>query len=98
MDHSDITQSTGQAITLHSMVSEVSPQALPTNAASTVMLRVLVWDPPPHVLVHAENSDHSDKTQSTGHGPELHFTTSDEAPHDAPPFSEEIWIVRDLVD
>ena len=42
-------------------------QAAPPLAAAVVTVRVDVCEPPPHTLEQAENEDHADTTQSTGH-------------------------------
>ena len=40
------------------------------------ILRLRVWDPLPHVLVHDDHALHADTSQFTGHAPSLHACES----------------------
>ena len=84
-DHDDTLQSTGQPCVLHADVSVRAGHDVPPLAGWTVMMRVLVWMPPPHVLVHDEYGVHAPTSQLIGHGWVLHSELSARAGHGAPP-------------
>jgi hypothetical protein len=61
-------QSTGQAVVEHDCVSLKAGHAAPPFALLTMISRVRVWVPPPHVTVHDPNELQSPTAQFTGHG------------------------------
>jgi len=90
-DHPLTTQLTGQAWVLHAFVWAKGGHALPPKATFTVMVRVCVWEPPLHGLVHADQDDHGPTAQCTGHGWVLQACCSDVAGQEAPPWAD--WVV-----
>merc|ERR1719359_2272789 len=76
------SQSRSQDCVLHGTVSMTVLQDMPPFIGFTRMVRVRDLVPPPHSsLVHAENRDHSDSTQSTGHLICEHFRLRSSAGH-----------------
>jgi len=66
--HSDTPQSTGQACVLQACVWDKDGHATPPFADERMTVRVLVWEPPPQRVEHADHAVHSLTWQSTGHG------------------------------
>jgi hypothetical protein len=66
--HVSTTQSTGHGAEEHNCVSLKSGQPAPPFASLTMMARVRVWVPRPHVTEHDPNDVHLSTAQSTAHG------------------------------
>jgi len=69
-------------------------QPLPPFAAAIMTERDCVCTPPAHDLEHADQSDHDETTQSTGHACVLHAWDCDRAGHGDPPFAAATTTVR----
>jgi hypothetical protein len=65
-DQSLVTQSDGQANVLQACVSTTVPQSFPPLAAGFVIVRDLVWVPPPQDLLQALQDDQTLVSQSVG--------------------------------
>lgn len=75
-DQAPRRQSTGQLAAPQASCSTRLPHSWPLCWSAVMMERVWYWTPPPQVLVQAVSADHSDVSQSIGHGPSLHWRVS----------------------
>jgi len=85
-DQALTAQSTGHGCVLHERVSDVAGHAAPPKAAAVVTERERDCEPPPHVRVHFEKSDHDVTTQSTAQLWVLHACDWIKVGHMLPPF------------
>ena len=59
----DTTQSTGHASSLHDCVSERYGHTLPPWLACVMMVRARLCEPPPQLLLHADQAENADVSQ-----------------------------------
>jgi hypothetical protein len=77
----------GQASVLQACVWDKDGHAAPPFADERTTVRVLVWEPPPQRVEHADHADQPLTWQSTGHGAVLHACSFANAGQAAPPFA-----------
>ncbi len=85
--HSDTPQSTGQPCVLQACVWDKDGHATPPLADERMTVRVLVWEPPPQRVEHADHAAHSLTRQSTGHGWVLQACSAANAGQGTPPLA-----------
>jgi len=93
----------GHACLLHDCCSDKDGHAAPPFFAGKVMLRVRVWVPPPHDLLHEPHADQPDTAQLTlngagvGHACLLQGCCSDKDGQAVPPFFAGKMMLRERV-
>jgi hypothetical protein len=92
-----ITQSTGHGSIEQESDSLRTPQAVPPLSGVVVGERERAFVPPPHVMVHADQADHAERTQWTGHEPLLQTCVWLVSPQAAPPWAIGVAIARERV-